>query len=127
MGKSFRGGFCMLNVLDLVTCSGITEPIDAIVPNTVHMIVTLIQIAIPIILILFGMLDLGKAVMANEEKEMKESQKRLIKRILYAVLVFFVIAIVKWIFAAIDTNNGDDIKNCINCFIGGQCTVVSAE
>ena len=38
-----------------------------------------------IILIIFGMLDLAKAVMANDDKEMKEAQKKLIKRIVYAL------------------------------------------
>ena len=118
----------MVNVLDMVTCNGLAASIDSIVPNTVHMVVTIIKIAIPIILILFGMLDLGKAVMANDEKEMKESQKRLIKRVLYAALVFFVVAIVQWIFAILDPANANDSStqsSCINCFINGKCTKVS--
>ncbi|MFA7689434.1 MAG: hypothetical protein WCX96_05045 [Bacilli bacterium] len=57
-------------------------------------IITIIQYAIPIMLIILGMLDLGKAVAAGEEKEIKESQKLLMKRALSAVAIFFVIAIV---------------------------------
>ena len=48
-------------------------------------IIPLIQIGIPIILILLGMFDLGKAVMASKEDEIKSAQKLLIKRCIYAV------------------------------------------
>lgn len=51
----------------------------------------LVQIVIPILLILLGTLDLGKAVIASDEKEVKAAQSRLIKRFIYAALVFFVV------------------------------------
>ena len=34
--------------------------------------------------------DLGKAVVASDEKEVKAAQSRLIKRVIYAILVFLV-------------------------------------
>ena len=113
----------MLEVLDLVTCTGLGGNIDKIVPDTVKAVVTLIKIAVPILLVIFGMVDLGKAVMSNDEKEMKSAQTRLIKRILYAVLIFFIIAIVQWIFGVLD-NNGNSTKtaSCFNCFINGNCS-----
>ena len=58
----------------------------------------IIQWGIPILLILFGTIDLGKAVIAGKEDEMKNAQKMLIKRVLYAVLVFFVIPLVSLVF-----------------------------
>lgn len=48
------------------------------------------MIVIPIILIVYGTIDLGKAVIASDEKEIKAAQNRLIKRFIYAALVFFV-------------------------------------
>ena len=72
----------MLNVLEMVSCGGIT--IDAIIPALVHLAVLAIKVFVPIILIVFGMMDLAKAVMANEEKAMREAQSRFIKRLLYA-------------------------------------------
>ena len=65
----------MINLLSNVKCG--TIEIDSIVPGTISAFVTVLKIAIPIILIVFGMLDMAKAVMANEEKEMKEAQKKL--------------------------------------------------
>ena len=57
-------------------------------------IFTLLQWAIPIVLILFGTIDLGKAVIASKEDEMKKAQQTLIKRVIYAVVIFFLFTIV---------------------------------
>ena len=58
--------------------------------------VTLLQWGIPIALVLFGMIDLGKAVIAGKEDEMKKAQGTLIKRFLYAIIIFFVITLVSF-------------------------------
>lgn len=116
----------MLEVLEMVTCKGLSGSIDKIVPDTVNLVVTIIKIGVPILLVIFGMLDLGKAVMSNDEKEMKGAQTKLIKRVLYAVLIFFVIAIVQWVFSVLDSDNFDT-NSCLNCFVNGSsnCTTVS--
>ena len=54
----------------------------------------IIWIGIPIVLILMGTIDLGKAVMASDDKEIKAAQGRLIKRVIYAVIIFFMVTIV---------------------------------
>ena len=79
-------------------------------------VIPLIQIGIPIILIVLGMLDLGKAVMASKEDEIKSAQKLLIKRAIYAVAIFFVVFIVQVVFGLID-NSGDLVQyNWITCW-----------
>lgn len=114
----------MLNVL--VSCGG--YEFDPILPGITSTIVTIIKIGIPLVLIFLGMLDLGKAVMANDEKVMKEAQSRLIKRFVYAIVVFLLVAIVQMVFSMIgkagsdsntDTEN-DNITTCINLFINGN-------
>ena len=45
----------------------------------------LVQIIIPIILIIYAVIDLGKAVIASDEKEIKAAQSRLIKRCIYSL------------------------------------------
>ena len=67
-------------------CEGL-EPVIKIVKNG---ILKYICILIPIALLLFGVFDLGKAVIASDEKEVKAAQSRLIKRVVYAILVFLV-------------------------------------
>lgn len=83
-------------------------------------IVNILQIAIPIIIVLLGTLDLGKAVMAGEDKKIKEAQKMLIMRLIYGVAVFFVITIVKIVFGLVgsvgeeNTTTGSGQK-CFAC------------
>ena len=70
-------------------------------------IIPLIQIGIPIILIILGMLDLGKAVMASKDDEIKNAQKMLIKRCIYAVAIFFVVLIVNLVFSLLGSAGTD--------------------
>ena len=60
-------------MLDILSCTinGLawTEG-NLLLPTITNLVVTLIKIAVPIILIIFGMIDLAKAVMSNDEKEM---------------------------------------------------------
>lgn len=79
-------------------------------------IIPLIQIGIPIILILLGMFDLGKAVMASKEDEIKSAQKLLIKRCIYAVAIFFVVFIVQLVFGLIDNSGNYGQENWITCW-----------
>ena len=72
---------------------------------------TLVQIAIPIMLLLFGTIDLGKAVMAGDEKEIKSATKVLTKRAIVAVVVFLLIFIVQLVTGYV---GGDEWKNCWN-------------
>ena len=68
-------------------------PIIAIVKTVLY----ILQIGIPIVLVLMGTIDLGKAVLSSDDKAIKESTSRLIKRVIAAVAVFFVFTIVKLI------------------------------
>ena len=70
---------------------------------------TLIQIAIPVGLIIFGSIDLGKAVMAGEEKEIQAATKLLIKRAIAAVGVFIIVWVVVLVTGLV---GGDDWQDC---------------
>lgn len=102
----------------LASCGNQTFPDE--IPALISTIVTMFKIFIPVILVILGMIDMSKAVVANEEKEMKEAQKRLIKRIIYAVLIFFIFALVQFIFGAIDKGNKQGSVSCLNCFINNK-------
>ncbi|MDD3453406.1 MAG: hypothetical protein PHN42_03970 [Bacilli bacterium] len=114
-------------MLDILTCTvggvGMSNEAYVIIPKITVMVVNVIKIVIPIMLIIFGMLDLAKAVMTNDEKEMKGAQTKLMKRAIYAVLVFLVIAIVQLLFGALagsadsDSVDGSTIQGCISCFV----------
>jgi hypothetical protein len=111
----------MLNLLTNLSDCGLTSD-AAVIANLVHAVINIIKIFIPIVLIIFGMLDLGKAVMSNDEKTMKEAQGKLIKRFIYAVLVFLVVTLVQVVLGFVDkANQGTtgDAKTCISCFVKG--------
>lgn len=67
----------------------------------------LVQLFIPIILIILGTIDLGKAVIASDDKEVKAAQGRLIKRFIYAALIFFVTTLVSVLMDLV-SKGGDD-------------------
>lgn len=73
-------------------CGGLLPIVKVIVS-----IMKVVTIIIPIALIVFGTIDLGKAVIASDEKEVKAAQKRLIQRFIYAALVFFVPTLVYFV------------------------------
>ena len=79
-------------------------------------IIYIIKIAIPILIVLLGSLDLGKAVIAGEDKKIKEAQKSFIMRLIYGIAVYFVFTIVRVIFGLLDVNiQSGDNKICWDC------------
>ena len=84
-------------------------------------IIRILQIAVPIIIILLGSIDLGKAVMAGDDKVIKESQKMFIKRLIYGVVVFFVVYVVRAVFSVVGESN-DNVCWCrVAGKIGSNC------
>ena len=85
---------------------------------TIASIIRIIQIAVPILLIIWGMLDLGKAVMAQKEDEIKKGQQTFIKRLIAAILVFFITTIVKLVVNLFSDDNGNGgVWNCVDKII----------
>lgn len=78
--------------MDLFLLLGDIDPCGGLGPVMIiiYKVLQIFWILIPIALIVFGTIDLGKAVIASDEKEVKAAQSRLIKRFIYAALVFFV-------------------------------------
>lgn len=94
-------------MLFLADCNENLLPLVRLIKNGV---IPIIQIGIPIILIILGMIDLGKAVIASKEDEIKAAQKLLIKRAIYAVAIFFIVLMVQLVFGLLDTAEDDDVK-----------------
>ena len=77
--------------------------------------ITIIKIVIPIILIVFGMLDMGKAVTAGKDDEIKKQAIIFLKRAIAAVLVFFVPTIVGLIMTAANSSNANGANDYTQC------------
>lgn len=104
----------MNNVLDQ-PCGGL-DPVVRIIKKGVFPIV---QIGIPILLIVFGTIDLGKAVISSDEKEVKQAQSRLIKRCIYAAAIFFIVTLVTLVMSLVATgadNNSGDTAGWAECW-----------
>ena len=94
--------------------------IEPRIANLVHTVILLIQIAVPIVLVIMGLIDLFKGITAQKEEEIKKGQQLLIKRIITAVIIFFVIAGVKLLISIVAGKDlGTKIIDCANCFFNG--------
>ena len=122
--------FCFISnvfAVDIAGCGIISgAKIDVKIANTVANVILVIQIAVPIVLVIFGMLDLFKGITAQKEDEIKKGQQIFIKRLLSAAVVFFVIAIVKLLISLVADSNGNGIMDCANCFLKGANTTSGA-
>ena len=101
----------LFNILD---CPAGLGPIVSLIKNG---LIPILQIGVPIILIIFGMLDLGKAVMAGKEDEIKKNQQMLMKRAIAGVAMFFVVTLVTIIMNLFVTSGSgidgtNDWKDC---------------
>ena len=104
-----------MQILDF--CSD-SKPIWQFIGN----IINILQIAIPVIIVLLGTIDLGKAVMAGDDKKIKEAQKMLIMRLIYGVAIFFIVVIVQIIFGLVADQGASTSSTCFACVASpGNC------
>ena len=115
-----------MNLLDVTLCNGVLIPNQLF--NVVATIITLIKIVVPILLIIFGMLDFAKSVIAKSEDDVKKYRKSFISRLISAIIVFLLIFVVQFAINLVasveDTTNDDgqtvsDIWSCSKIFING--------
>lgn len=108
----------MLNMLDVVCENyiGNGNGIPSKLAYVIALAVKIIQVGVPILLIIWGMMDLGKAVMAQKEEEIKKGQQTFIKRLIAAAIVFFVVVIVKLLVGLV-ADSGNSISDCIDSIL----------
>lgn len=115
------GGYCNVDNLLYVGC-GDASDIPMQVPGIISMLVNLLKIATPIILIFIGMITLFKAMTAGKEDEIKKATNSLVKKIISAALVFFVVAIVQFIIGKVaEDDEYEGFESCLNCFLNNRC------
>lgn len=84
-------------------------------------IIQFVQLMVPVAIILVGMIELFKAVIASDENKMAESKNALIRKIISGILIYLVIAVVQFAFSAIPNFNDTDVDvfECMANFISG--------
>ncbi len=91
------------------------------------------KIAVPIIIIAFGMIDLGKAVVASKDEEIKKSVKSLVMRCIAGIVIFFIPTIVGAIFSLVNEFNENkeykaEYDKCRVCITKpGSCDLSQAK
>lgn len=103
------------------TCSafGSDVYIDKHLAQITKYVILILQIVAPIILVIMGMIDLMKGITSQKEDEIKKGQHLLIKRLIQAIIIFFVFAIVKFLVSVV-SQNSSSVIDCVNCFIDGK-------
>lgn len=108
-----------------VSCgNNLLTDIPPVIPQVISIIYTVIQIAVPVVLVIMGSLDLMKGITAGKDDEIKKGQQMFIKRLIAAALIFFVFIIVKLLVSLANDESktkAGDIMNCANCFIRNEC------
>lgn len=75
------------------------------------LIITVIQWAIPVALILWGSIDLFKAIISSKDDEIKKKQSLLFKKVLAAVIVLILPWLIFWIMGLLGSKVGE-FANC---------------
>ena len=98
--------------------------------NLIKTLFDVIKIVVPIILIIYGAIDLTRAVMASDDKEIKAATSKLIKRAVAAVAVFFIVTLVTVLLSLVSkatTTNGEQSPNLLSCWDSAGATSTSTE
>ena len=115
------GNYCNTDNLTYIQC-GDAFDIPSQVPSIISFIINLLKIATPIILIFVGMFTLIKALAASKEDEITKAKNSLVKKIIAAVIVFFVISIVQFVMSLVaDEGEAEDVTTCISCLLNNDC------
>ena len=94
------------------TAGGNIEIPDSIA-NLLKTIIFIIQVVVPVLLILWGMLDFAKGVIGQDEDKIKAGQKKFVQRLIAAAIVFLIVTVVQVVITTVGNISGDTgVWNC---------------
>ena len=79
--------------------------------------ILIFKIAIPIVIIVFGMMDFGKAVVSEKDEDIKKQAIKLGRRALAGLVIFFIPTLIKWLFGTITGATNADLNLCSECIL----------
>ena len=88
--------------------------------QVVGYVLVVFKIVIPVILIVLGMIDLGKAVISGKDDEIKKNMKSLLMRAIAAVAIFFIPTLVSVVMGIVGSFKDDiksDFDTCKTCLV----------
>ena len=104
-----------MNISILSACGGLEG-----VVSVIKGLFNIFKIVVPILLLIMGAVDLAKAVIASDDKEIKAATTKLTKRAIAAAAVFFAATIVEVVTSLIGNS---EWKACWN----GQTGTVGSD
>lgn len=103
-----------------ITCGEMEIPYAA--PKIVSTLIIGLEIATPILIIIFGSIDLIKAVIAQKDDDIKKGWQTFIKRLLVGAIVFVTFLIVEFFIGLVAPHNeNENMWDCVDCFVTGNC------
>lgn len=116
----------LTTALEYVKCgsaNGIPKPI----PQITMIGYTLLSIATPLVLIIFSIVTLVKAVSSGQADEIMKAKNKLIKKFITAALIFFVASIVQFVIIRVTSNDNDQesVTSCLKCLLYTEGCVAS--
>ena len=95
--------------------------------TTLGWVFFVLKILIPIMLIIFGSIDLGKAVITSKDDEIKKSIKTLAVRVIAGIIVFFIPTILNLVVKLIDNSDvyNGTFWDCTKCMLDPNNNVCS--
>ena len=116
----------LMNYVSLLEIDSAESLCDTMGPllRLVGIVLLAIKIIVPIILIVVGMLELAKAV--GDQDEVSKATKKLVQKLIIAVLVFLVATVVGLVMNLIGHNEYQACMGCINHpFDSAKCSANS--
>lgn len=100
-----------MELFNILSCTVNNVEIADSIVNIFKFLIGLIKIGVPILLVIWGSWDLGKAVMAQKDDEIKNAQKLFIKKLIIAILVFLVPTFIGIALDVVDAEGSGDVKS----------------
>ena len=120
-GKNVYKSVESANATTYICGNGMVSDIPKNILDTVHISYMIIQVVVPVILVIMGMITLLKSITSSNEDEIKKAQMAFVKKLITGALVFFVFVLVKLLISFAATSDREPkIINCMDCFLNGK-------
>lgn len=108
-----------MNILNFFILDGCGD-IPTEITDTIGSVYNILLIAIPVLVVLFGVIDFLKAAMAQKDDAIKQNTGLFVKRLIMGVLAFLILGLVKFGVNLIKTNNTSGVSACLNSIFGNN-------
>lgn len=110
-----------------VVCSD-NRKIPYAIANLVSIFMTIIKIAVPILIVIMGMIAfLRVTYSSNVEEDLKKAKNKFIHSIIAAIVIFFIVSILNFAVGLVAGKDNSFMK-CVECFINNdKCEVIESD